>query len=112
MPYAGYRDPDARREYMRQWTHALIEKRKAASIKALGGKCVDCGSTENLEFDHKDPKHKRDRLSRMWTRKKAVVWAEVRKCELRCHDCHARRHAARGEPGPMEAAFEKKGGKV
>ena len=24
-------------------------------IQYLGGKCIDCGSTEKLEFDHVDP---------------------------------------------------------
>lgn len=33
---------------------ALFERRKEALIEFLGGKCVDCGTTENLTFDHID----------------------------------------------------------
>ena|SRR5579859_6519889 len=105
MSYAHRRDPDARRAYMRGYTNRLRAKRRAACIKALGGVCVDCGAAQDLDFDHKNPRDKVDRVARLWTAKKAVLWREVMKCELRCKKCHAARHAARGEPGPLETAF-------
>jgi len=110
--YAHRRDPDARRAYMRRWTRQCVARRRAACIQALGGKCVDCGATENLDFDHVDPRDKVNRIAKLWTAKKSVLWREVKKCELRCKACHARRHARRGEPGPLENAFNEsqKGG--
>lgn len=56
--------------------------------------CVDCGSSEItvLEFDHRDPSEKAlsvGDLARMaeWPR----VLQEIRKCDVRCANCHRRR---------------------
>lgn len=104
---------DHRRAQVRQAVNKLRARRRAACIAALGGVCVDCGATAELDFDHKDPRAKVARVAQLWTAKKIVLWREVKKCELRCKRCHAARHAARGEPGPMENSFyERKGSRV
>lgn len=36
---------------------------RAEIIKTLGGKCVRCGTTDNLEFDHIDKTKKKIRAS-------------------------------------------------
>ena len=51
----------------------------------LGGKCVDCGTTENLQFDHKDPSKKSFNISCVLSER---TFKELEKCELRCGDCH------------------------
>ena len=55
----------------------------------LGGKCVKCGATERLEFDHIDPKNKSFEITRgllMGDREK--FQEELDKCQLLCYDCH------------------------
>lgn len=62
-------------------------KRISAAKKFLGGKCVRCGSVENLQFDHIDPTTKVNPV----TRNNFTVenfWKEVKKCQLLCFDCH------------------------
>ena len=66
-------------------------KRIDEAIQYLGGKCVDCGSDENLEFDHKDGSAKIKNVTSMASYSNKTFWKEVDKCELRCHLCHNRR---------------------
>lgn len=54
------------REYMRKYYH---DRRKDA-IEYLGGKCVLCGSVENLQFDHIDRSTKKYELSKGTLKKK------------------------------------------
>jgi len=55
----------------------------------LGGKCARCGSVINLEFDHIDPATKLFSISGSWgIADKAVLEAEIGKCQLLCHTCH------------------------
>tara|TARA_Y100001937_G_C7018424_1_gene284246 strand:+ start:44 stop:769 length:726 start_codon:yes stop_codon:yes gene_type:complete len=60
-------------------------KRKAIMIEMLGGKCVDCGATENLQFDHTDPSKKSFNIACVLSER---MLTELEKCELRCGDCH------------------------
>lgn len=64
------------------------EKRKQLAFSILGRECVRCGSRENLEFDHIDPKKKSDRLSKFWSAPKARYIEEVLKCQVLCKRCH------------------------
>jgi hypothetical protein len=51
-------------------------------------KCIDCGIDDFrlLEFDHKDPKHKKNCVRRMTT--VDAMEEEMKKCEVRCSRCH------------------------
>lgn len=53
------RKRDSYNEYMRQYMKRYRDQRRADAIELLGGRCVDCGSTEDLEFDHIDRSEKR-----------------------------------------------------
>jgi phage FluMu protein Com len=62
--------------------------------------CVDCGETDPLvlQFDHVRGK-KMHEVSKMWKNgsRWELIAAEMAKCEVRCANCHWRRHAlARG----------------
>lgn len=52
----------------------------------LGGKCVLCGATEDLELDHIDPatKWKHRVFSYSWPK----IEAELKKCQILCAPCH------------------------
>jgi hypothetical protein len=63
-------------------------KRRAEAIEFLGGKCVECGSTEALEFDHIDPSTKTMTIARASSRNAEFFWSEVRKCQLLCTEHH------------------------
>ena len=57
-------------------------------IEKLGGKCVECGCTESLEFDHIDPSTKSFNIAAGYTKPKKVLLEEVAKCQLLCNKCH------------------------
>jgi hypothetical protein len=68
-------------------------------IKIEIGECADCGlvcdelTVLAFAFDHLDPNIKTEAISKMVHRPKkytiAVIEAEIAKCELVCHCCHA-----------------------
>jgi 5-methylcytosine-specific restriction endonuclease McrA len=67
-------------------------KNRAFLIDYLGGKCTACGTTENLEFDHKDPKEKSFSIS--GNLKQSInerMMKEIDKCHLLCSDCHKKK---------------------
>jgi hypothetical protein len=76
------------RKRTREWAVAL-----------LGGACADCGTADDLDFDHTDPAAKefavsvgiRDGYGR------ARLLPEIMKCELRCRPCHLAKTLASGE---------------
>jgi len=69
-----------------------IERRKFA-LELLGGKCVDCGSIEHLQYDHDDPKTKKFAISKIWSTTWEVFLEELKKCKLRCTTCHKKKSA-------------------
>ena len=79
----GYTSAE-RAEYMNQYR----EKRRAWAREHLGGKCVTCGTTEELEFDHIDPSTKVKQIASMLTESWKNFLAEVNKCQLLCEVHH------------------------
>lgn len=71
----------------------LRAKRRAMAIRLLGGKCVNCGSIENLEFDHinNDRDGLRGLVSQLFTCKLERLIAELEKCQLLCKSCHVQK---------------------
>lgn len=76
----GYSDPEAQRKYQREWK----AKRRAEWFE--GKKCVQCGSTKNLELDHIDPAKKVHHDVWSWAKRRRE--AELRKCQPLCEKCH------------------------
>ncbi len=68
---------------------ARYHRRRSEALERLGGRCVQCGSTESLEFDHIEPRDKGFSLGRAF-----ATWAEARlidevaKCQILCGLCH------------------------
>lgn len=76
---------------------AWKQRTRQRAVDHLGGRCVVCGSTEGLEFDHVDPATKVLAISvaigRCWSWVRLLV--ELDKCQLLCTGCHLNK--TRGE---------------
>lgn len=72
-------------EYALNTYHQLMKEAK----EYLGGCCVVCGTTENLEFDHVDPTTKEFTISHGWSLSAERFWIEVNKCQLLCREHHS-----------------------
>lgn len=79
------------RKRMRSYLRERRAERKARLIEQLGGACRVCGSTERLEFDHKDPRTKKSLISLLLAHSEARIQQEVSKCQLLCKPCHAKK---------------------
>jgi hypothetical protein len=63
-------------------------KRRQLLKDHIGGKCVACGSLEDLQFNHKNPAEKQFTISEIIHKNLDFVLKEVEKCELLCKECH------------------------
>tara|TARA_B100001939_G_C16916057_1_gene606944 strand:- start:856 stop:1296 length:441 start_codon:yes stop_codon:yes gene_type:complete len=80
---------DKRREYDRNHKKKRYYETLSECKEKLGGKCVKCGATERLEFDHIDPKNKSFCItSRLLMGDREKFQEELDKCQLLCYDCH------------------------
>lgn len=74
-------------KYEKQWAR----NRRALWMDVLGGMCVDCRSTENLEFDviipemNGDRHHKMDTSARMSYYHRQIKWDNL---AIRCTKCN------------------------
>ena len=68
-------------------------KNKDAALAYLGGVCVVCGTTDDLEFDHIDPETKSFTIG---SRIAQTPWSnlkdELDKCQLLCNTHHIDKH--------------------
>lgn len=75
---------------MNEYMKARYFRRRAEAIEYLGGKCIDCGHAEMLEFDHVNPAEKSANIGALFaSANKEKLQAEIDKCVLRCVACHA-----------------------
>jgi hypothetical protein len=75
-------------------------KRQQALI-ALGASCAVCGSMDDLELDHIDPKTKKFDLSRSWGRSDFLE--ELQKCQILCKSHHEEKTLREGDGGRFRA---------
>jgi 5-methylcytosine-specific restriction endonuclease McrA len=83
MGYTG----EQKRQYQRQW---LADRRQRA-IEILGGRCVKCSTTEDLEIDHVVPASKLGYASiggNLWSWSWTRIVKELARCQLLCKKCH------------------------
>ncbi len=64
------------------------KKNKQYAIQQLGGKCIKCGEKEDLQFDHKDRKIKKQSIANMLAHSIEKLNKELEKCQLLCEPCH------------------------
>jgi hypothetical protein len=81
------------KEYIREYRL----KRKKLAIEMLGGKCITCKITDNLQFDHIDPKTKINEIASMLTSNITDFLIEVKKCQLLCYKCHLEKSIINGD---------------
>lgn len=74
--------------YAREYYRNRRRSGKEYALKKLGEKCVQCGSTERLEFDHVDLSTKSYNISHLYEKSKELLDAELLKCQLLCSKCH------------------------
>ena len=104
------KNKEKQREYYREWSKKNREKkkeydkkyyqlnkekisecykeRKSYCLEYLGGKCVKCGTTHNLEFDHIKRDTKKYNITRKVDKTFDILKEELDKCQLLCYDCH------------------------
>ena len=88
MPYKNKRDYTA---YMKKYMKNRWSERRKDAIEKLGGKCVKCGSEDNLEFDHRSRGKKKFTLADFSSKNEKEFQAELKKCRLLCRPCHYER---------------------
>jgi 5-methylcytosine-specific restriction endonuclease McrA len=82
---------------MREYMARRYDRRKAAAIDQLGGKCVRCGTKDDLDFDHMDPATKSFTIARRLAGvSEAKLQAELAKCQLLCGPCHLEKSRSEG----------------
>lgn len=82
------RDKAKYNAYMREYVLARYHRRRLEWVEVKGGRCVQCGATDNLEFDHIDAATKSATISKLWSMNDEIIEAELEKCQLLCHDHH------------------------
>lgn len=73
-------------EYVKNKEKTIYRNLREDAINELGGKCVKCGSKNDLEFNHINPLDKKMEASGKSNLRKG----EYKKCELLCKSCHRR----------------------
>jgi 5-methylcytosine-specific restriction endonuclease McrA len=86
----AYKNKEKQREYQLKW----ITKRRSDWIKSQGGECAECGSSDQLEVDHIDPKTKKWNPAQIWSRNQSSRDKELEKCQVLCYECHNTKSSA------------------
>lgn len=85
----AWKDLERRKAYDAEFQRTQKLRRITKATALLGGHCVVCLTTDNLQFDHVDPTTK---LFNIGSGSKNVsekrFWAEVAKCQLLCLPHH------------------------
>jgi 5-methylcytosine-specific restriction endonuclease McrA len=88
------REPDVIKRKA-EWSKQNYDENRQYLINKMGGQCVSCGTTENLEFDHINPLDKSLNITKKLTLKNAYqleeILEELNKCQLLCEQCHSKK---------------------
>ncbi len=84
-----------RLEYQKEYQKKRIAEGKAYAMRKLGEVCANCGTNEELQFDHIEPLNDANayRVAQMFTFSRAKLDAELEKCQLLCVPCHKQKSA-------------------
>lgn len=80
------------KDYMREYMRRRYNERRALAIQWLGGKCIKCGSEDDLEIDHINPSTKAFSIDQLRSQSVITFWTEIAKCQLLCKRHHAKKH--------------------
>lgn len=75
-------------KYMANYMKLRRVKRREKVIAHLGGKCSICGTNENLEINHINPKEKSHNIGDIQDGVWEKIIEELEKCELLCVEHH------------------------
>ena len=81
------------KEKMREERREHHKEKRAHCIEYLGGKCVVCGTTHNLQFDHIKREEKKYNIAEKISIKFDNLKEELDKCQLLCAPCHLQKTA-------------------
>ena len=87
----------------RDYWNSRRKNRRQKFIDLLGGQCERCGATDNLHFDHMDPKKKKFRIADRLDAPIVELENEVNKCRLLCPLCHRAKTKEFDEHGQPKA---------
>ena len=93
------KDKDEYNSYMKEYMAKRWKARRKNAIISLGGKCVKCGSENELEFDHSDSTMKSFSISRASSMSEKAFSEELTKCQLLCKICHMEKTISSGDLG-------------
>ena len=86
----GVKDKKKYNEYHKIYMNKRYRIRREKAINELGGKCVECGSVERLNFHHL--KDKKFAIANGSYFSEGRWQEELKKCILLCKDCHMDEH--------------------
>ena len=81
----------------KEWRVNYYNKKMGFYKWYLGGKCVKCGATDELEFDHIIAADKSFTISSKYDTKWEIVRPELDKCQLLCQICHIEKGQLEGD---------------
>ena len=76
------------REHTIEYKREKRKRWRSKCVEYLGGKCVKCGTTHNLQFDHIKREGKKYEITRRLSNNLNNLKEELDKCQLLCYDCH------------------------
>lgn len=82
----NYKD-EKYKKYHKLYNRKYYYKKRRELIEKLGGKCVICGSTNNLEFDHINSLIKKYNIGKV-IKSSSKINNEINNLQLLCHNCH------------------------
>lgn len=107
--YMSFDYKEYQKKYQPLYQKARYHRKKNEFIQYLGGKCIQCGATEHLQFDHKNPSDKCFSIMSKWKLPLDEIKTELDKCQLLCAKCHLKKTSAdlNWEKGIGETRSEK-----
>lgn len=74
--------------YHSEYMASRYKKRRKEAFEILGDRCIKCGSTKDLELDHKNRGLKAFDGTRMTAVSHDKFLKEIWKCQVLCRECH------------------------
>ena len=94
--------------YTRESVREQYHEKRNYCLEKLGGKCVRCGTTERLEFDHIEPSTKEKPVTQIFNRSFDKLDIELAKCQLLCENCHTIKTAEDFATGRIKRAYKER----